>query len=166
MALKPDKYKQKYCLAVDEDSKYLVNGFPYLGKDETRPTNKRVADHIVMQLFLNKERNATTDNYFISVKLATQLRQNQTNLLGTVNKIRRKVPLSPRKKKEELYSSKLYKFGNITLTLHQGKANKNVLILCTMHKDIKISDNPRKIPKTVSCYNETKYGVEREREFI
>ena len=117
MASKPDKYGQKYWLAVDKDSKYLVNGFPYLGKDETRATNERVADHVVMQLmqpFLNKGR---TDNYFTSVKLATQLKKKQTSLLGTVNKIRREVPLSLRKKKEELHSSKLYKSGDITLTV-------------------------------------------------
>jgi len=31
-------------------SKYLVNGFPYLGKDETRPAGLRLADHVVMKL--------------------------------------------------------------------------------------------------------------------
>ena len=50
MASKEDKYKQKYWLAVDKDSKYLVNGFPNFGKDETRPTNEQVADHVPMQL--------------------------------------------------------------------------------------------------------------------
>ena len=34
MASKPDKYGQKYWLAADKDSKYIVNGFPYVGKDE------------------------------------------------------------------------------------------------------------------------------------
>ena len=29
-----------------------------------------------------------------------------------------------------------------------------------MHKGIKISDNAKKTPETVSCYNETKYGVD------
>ena len=34
MASKPDKFGQKYWLAVDKQSKYLINGFPYVGKDE------------------------------------------------------------------------------------------------------------------------------------
>ena len=34
-----------------------------------------------------------------------------------------------------------------------------MLILGTMHKDITIADNAKKTPKTISSYNETKYGV-------
>ena len=108
MVSKPNKYGQNCWLARDKDIKYLVNGFPYLGKDETRPTNERVADHVVMQLmqsFLNKGRNVTTDNYFTSVKLATQLKQKRTSLLGTVNKIMKEGPLLLRKKSFTLPSS-------------------------------------------------------------
>ena len=50
MASKPDKYGQKYWLVVDKDSKYVANGFPYVGKDELRSTNERVSDHVVMKL--------------------------------------------------------------------------------------------------------------------
>jgi len=62
MASKPDKYGQKYWLAVDKDSKYLINGFPYLGKDDSRPDDERVAEHVVLKLmepYLNKGRNVT-----------------------------------------------------------------------------------------------------------
>jgi len=38
----------KYWLAVDKESKYLINGFPYVGKDEIRYANERVPDHVVM----------------------------------------------------------------------------------------------------------------------
>jgi len=163
MASKPDKFGQKYWLAVDKESKYLINGFPYVGKDEMRSANDRVSDRVVMQLmhpYLRKGRNVTTDNYFTSVKLATQLKEKQTSLLGTVNKIRREVPLPLKKMKEELHSCKLYKSGDITLTAYQGKVNKHVLILSTMHSDITIADNAKKTPETVSSYNETKYGVD------
>lgn len=163
MASKPDKFGQKYWLAVDKESKYLINGFPYVGKDATRSENDRVSDRVVMQLmgpYLNKGRNVTTDNYFTSVKLATQLKEKQTSLLGTVNKIRREVPSCLKKMKEELHSCKLYKSGDITLTVYQGKVKKHVLILSTMHKDITIADNEKKTPETVSSYNETKYGVD------
>ena len=34
MASKPDKFGQKYWLAVDKESKYVINGFPYVRKDE------------------------------------------------------------------------------------------------------------------------------------
>ena len=64
MASKPDKYGQKYWLTVDKDSKYVANSFPYVGKDESRSTDERVSDHVVMKLaepYLKKERNITTD---------------------------------------------------------------------------------------------------------
>ena len=50
MASKPDKLGQKYWLAVDKDSEYVINGFPYVGKDEMRSSTERVFDRIVMQL--------------------------------------------------------------------------------------------------------------------
>ena len=39
MAIKSDKFGIKFWLAVDSESHYLVNGFPYLGKDAQRSTN-------------------------------------------------------------------------------------------------------------------------------
>ena len=69
------------------------------------------------------------------MKLATQLKEKQTSLLGTVNKIRREVPESLKKIKEEeeLHSCKLYQSGDINLIGYQEKVNKHVLILITMH---------------------------------
>ena len=64
------KYGQKYWLAVDKDSKYVVNGFPYVGRDEARSRDERVSDQVVMRLlkpYLNKGRNVTTENYFTSI---------------------------------------------------------------------------------------------------
>ena len=162
MASKPDKFGQKHWLAVEKESKYVINGFPYIGKDEMRSSTERVSDRTVMQLmrpYLCKGRNVTTDSYFTSMKLANQLKEKQTSLLGTVNKIRREVPL-PLRKMKDLHSCKLYKSGDITLTAYQGKVNKHVLILSTMHKDITIANNAKKTPETVFSYNETKYGVD------
>ena len=85
MASKPDKYGQKYLLTVDKDTKYVVNGFPYVGRDETRSRDERVSDQAVMRLlkpYLKKGRNVTTDNYFISIKLATELQKYKNQLTG------------------------------------------------------------------------------------
>ena len=87
---------KKYWLSVDKESKYLVNAFRYIGKVETRHVNERASDHIVMQLmqpYLNKGRNVTTNNCFTSVRLATQLKEKQTSLLETLNKVRQELPL-------------------------------------------------------------------------
>ena len=49
VASKPAKYGQKYWLAVDKDSKYVVSWFPYVGRDETRSKDQRISDRVVMQ---------------------------------------------------------------------------------------------------------------------
>ena len=69
---KPDKYGPKYWLAANVHTKYVVNGCSHIGKDESRGTDKRVSDQIVIKLlqpYLAKERNVTTDNFFASTKL-------------------------------------------------------------------------------------------------
>ena len=68
IASKPDKYGQKFWLAVDKDSMYIINGFPYVGKDELQSKNDRLSDSVVMKLmglYLTKE--VTTDSYFTSI---------------------------------------------------------------------------------------------------
>ena len=126
MTSKPDKFGQNYWLAVDKKSKYVINGFPYIGKDEMRFSTERVSDRVVMQLrgpYLCKGRNVTTDSHSSSVKLSNQLKEKQTSLLGTVNKIRREVPLPLRKMKEDLHSCELYKSGDITLNCTPRKGD-------------------------------------------
>ena len=49
MESKQEEYGQKYWLAVDKGSKYIVNGFPYVGKDELRSKEECVSDHVAMK---------------------------------------------------------------------------------------------------------------------
>ena len=163
IASKPDNYEQKYWLAVDKDSKYVVNGFPYVGRDETRSRDELVSNQVVMRLlkpYLNKGRNVTTDIYFTSIKLATELQKYKTSLLGTVNRIRKEVPAVVKNMKEPLYSTTLYKSGDVRMTVYQGKTKKNVAIRSTLHQNITIADNAKKTPESVKAYNNTKYGVD------
>ena len=83
--VKPDKYGQKYWLAVDKDCKYVVNGFPYVGRDETRSRDERVSDQVVMRLlkpYLKKGKNVTTDNYFYLNKFGHRIAKIQNQLTG------------------------------------------------------------------------------------
>ena len=94
MANKPDKFGIKFWLAVDLESKYILNGIPYLGKDETRPATQRLSESVVIKLvepYLGKGRNVTTDNFFTSTHLATQLQKKKMSLVGSQNKIRKEV---------------------------------------------------------------------------
>ena len=88
IASKPDKFGIKFWLAADVATKYVVNGFPYLGKDETRPAGQWLADSVVLKLmdpYLDKGRNVTTDNFFTSLSLAKALQSRSTSIVGTVN---------------------------------------------------------------------------------
>ena len=75
-----------------------------------------------------------------------------------MNKIR-KVPTVVKSIKELHYSTTLYKSGDATMTVYQGKAAKNVVMLSTLHPSITVADNAKKIPESVKAYNDTKYGV-------
>ena len=121
----------------------MANGFPYVGKDESRSTDERVSDHVVMKLaepYLKKGRNITTDNYFTSVKLAKLLKSKNTSLLGTLYKMRRDIPSELKNMRDEQFTTKLYKSDDdILLIVYQGKRKKNVLLLSTLHADVIIA---------------------------
>ena len=85
MPNKPDKFGIKFWLLVDCASKYVVDGFPYLGKDDERPANESLPEHVVKQLMvdhLNAGYNVTMDNFFTSKKLADYLKSKKTSILG------------------------------------------------------------------------------------
>lgn len=44
MSSKPDKYGQKFWMAVVKDANYIINAFPYLGKYYHKPNNDRLGD--------------------------------------------------------------------------------------------------------------------------
>ncbi len=72
MPKKPDKFGIKFWLSTDVQSKYLLNGYPYLGKDETRPSGETVGEHAAFRLmepFFKTGRKLTTDIFFTSLKL-------------------------------------------------------------------------------------------------
>ena len=72
MANKPDKFGITFWMAVDVETKYLFNGFPYVGKDERRSGDVSMPTGIVMKLMMplfKKGHNVTSDNYFTSLDL-------------------------------------------------------------------------------------------------
>ena len=74
MPNKPDKFGIKFWLLVDCTSKYVVDGFPYLGKDDERPINETLPDHVVKLLMkdhLDVGYNVTMDNFLRRKNLLT-----------------------------------------------------------------------------------------------
>ncbi|KAK7893479.1 hypothetical protein WMY93_022631 [Mugilogobius chulae] len=108
MANKPDKFGIKFWVVAEVTTKYFLNGFPYLGKNEARPPGQRLGESIVLKLvepFMDKGRNVTVDNFFTSLSLANSLLRRNTSLVGTMNAARRELPPSAHQR-AELFSSK------------------------------------------------------------
>ena len=80
--------------------------------------------------------------------------------MGTVNRIRKEVLAVVKHIKEPLYYTTLYKSGDVTMTVYQGKTKKNMVIRSTLHQNITIADNAKKTPESVKAFNDTKYGVD------
>ncbi|XP_071061469.1 piggyBac transposable element-derived protein 4-like [Pseudochaenichthys georgianus] len=162
MPNKPDKFGIKFWLAADVDSKYMLNGFPYLGKDASRPATQRLGENVVLRLvepFVGKGRNITTDNFFTSLPLAKALLAKNTSLVGTIKRNKRELPPSVQGR-SELFSTKVLKSEKMVLSVYQCKPRRNVTILSTQHQHVAISTERKRKPETVEYYNHSKVGVD------
>ena len=95
MANKPDKFGIKFWLLTDADSKYLINCFPYLGKDESRPEKVSLGHHVVSKLLQRlhgKGYNVTMDNFFMSLQLCNDLMKKSISCVGTVRQNKPELP--------------------------------------------------------------------------
>ncbi|KAJ8399401.1 hypothetical protein AAFF_G00411130 [Aldrovandia affinis] len=139
MPNKSDKFGNKFWLAPDV--KTMVNGFPYLGKDDSRPTTQRLGENMVLKLvesYMGKGRNITTDHFFTSLPLANKLLYKNNSLVGTVNRNKRELPPSVQGR-AELFSTKVLKNERATLAVYQCKPRRNVSILSTQHQHVAIT---------------------------
>ena len=102
----------------------------------------------------------TPDNFFTLVNLAETLKQHGISIVRTVNRIRKKILQEVKKMKEDLYTTKAFKYDGCTLTVYQAKTIKNVLLLTTMHFTVDTGDNQKSLPETVKFNNSTKFGVD------
>ncbi|CAM4671636.1 unnamed protein product [Leuciscus chuanchicus] len=163
IATKPDKFGIKFWVACDLKSKYICNVLPYLGKDPSRPSGQRLSENVVMRLmepFLDKGRNVTTDNFFTSLSLAHKLLSRKTTILGTVNKIPREIPQSARHTDRNKFTTQVFSTTAATLTAYAPKRKKTVYILSSMHSVIQTENTTKRKPNTITLYNITKCGVD------
>lgn len=163
---KPDKFGIIFYLAVDLRSKFILNGFPFIGNDEPSAFEGSSADKTVLRLmepYFGNGYCVTYDNFFTSVNNAKVLKDKRICVVGTVNKNRRWLPPTARKKNAGLSLHETVVFvgpQSETLTLYQSKKSKSVGILSSLHKSVSIENNTNKKPDTITYYNNTKYGVD------
>jgi len=93
----------------------------------------------LMPSYLNKGRNVTTDNFFTSANLARILKANDTGIVGTISRTRNEIPAVLAMERAHLHETTLLRNGDgANLTVYQGKFNRNVLLLSTLHSTINI----------------------------
>ncbi|XP_037028699.1 uncharacterized protein LOC119068939 [Bradysia coprophila] len=103
------------------------------------------------------------DNFFTGTSNAKVLKQKRISVVGTVNKNRRWLPPTARKKNARLSLHETVVFTGPqkeTLTVYQSKKSKSVGILSTFHDSVTVDDTTNKKPDTIHFYNNTKYGVD------
>ncbi|KAL2729194.1 piggyBac transposable element-derived protein 4-like [Vespula squamosa] len=140
---KPDKFDIKFWLVSITDNKYIINGFPYLGKEETRPSSIPLGEFVVLKLvepFTRCWRHVTTDNFFTNASLVTKLLAQRTTLFEIIRSNRRELAKLAKSAKDELerFSTILSKSSNCILTIYKSKPTKKVTILSSKHKRIQI----------------------------
>jgi hypothetical protein len=162
---KPQKFGIKFWLSSDVATKYVINGFPCLGKVEDRNKNTPLGEFVVMKLvepFIMKYRTITMDNSFTSIPSANRLIPLKTSILGTLRSNKKELPNIFKQKKDSMprFSSLIFQSNKNLLTIYKSKPYKKVLILSTAHKNIFIDKSRKKLPESVSLHNKTKFGVD------
>ena len=142
----------KFWIAVDVETKYLFNGFLYVGKDESRSDDVSVPTDVVMKLMMplfKKGHNVTSDNYLTSLDLCLRLAQQGCSLVGTTRSNRREIP-NNLQETYSLHDATIVKLADaavatVTITKYQCKESKFVNILSLLHPNVAIpsENNPK-----------------------
>jgi len=129
---RPDKFGIKFWILSEVDSKYLCNGFPYVGKDEHRVEHQSLGEFVVFRLmepFWNRGYNITCDNFFTSFNLAKAMLKKKTTLVGTMRMNRRELPPSVKDTRTQaLYDTQAFTCDGISMTCYRAKQTQNVVI--------------------------------------
>ena len=136
-------------LLADVKTKYILNGFPYLGKDHHRSHDIPLGTYITLEIMKPYYKwgiNVTTDSFFTSILLANRLLEQKITLIGTCKINTQELPPICHKidKTIRLYTSKHFQSGKLLLSLYKCKPNKNVVLLSSKHKFITINNSKKK----------------------
>ena len=141
MPNKPDRFGIKFWMAFDVESKYLYNGFSYLGKDWTRSGDASLPTDVVMKLTIplfSQGFNVTCDNYFTFLDFLLRLAKRQCSLVATIRANRKKIPDLLKKKRMLHNTMAVHSTGDTTATIisYQCKHSNSLNILSTLHKKL------------------------------
>ena len=172
---KPARYGLLYRSISDSHVPYTYFTLAYAGKPESQPDQfyvtgtdnytKYLVDSLKQYLQL-RGRNTSMDRYFTSLPVAEYLLENDITVVGTLRSHRIGLPKELTEVKDRDDLSVKYAFtedGNIMLVSYVVKkksGKRNILMLTTMHKSVKITRHSRKKPNVITLYDCTKGGVD------
>lgn len=150
----------------DVNSKYMLSGIPYLGKQETRARDGQNLGHSftkeLTERFHNTNRNVTTDNWFTSVPLIQDMLHNcGMTIIGTVRGNKAGIPEEMKDKTTRAPDSSAFLFTkDMTLVSYVPKTSskKIVLLLSSMHDKNSLASSGK--PTIIEDYSRTKGGVD------
>ena len=82
-------------IGVSATQKQVMCSIRYVGKDDSRPANLGLANHVILSLsnsYFGSGINVTTDNFFTSLHAAELLLKEKITMVGTVHENRREIP--------------------------------------------------------------------------
>lgn len=95
IANKPDKYRIKIVTCNDVQTSYMLNAEPYVGRVETTKGDTVPSYYIktLSESIHNSQHNVTCDNWFMSVKIVQEMKNNYSLLMvGTLRKNKPEIP--------------------------------------------------------------------------
>ena len=172
---KPARYGLLYRSISDSRVPYTYFTLAYAGKPESQPDQfyvtgtdnytKYLVDSLKQYVQL-RGRNISMDRYFTSLPVAEYLLENDITVVGTLRSHHIGLPKELTEVKDRDDLSVKYAFtedGNIMLVSYVVKkksGKRNILMLTTMHKLVKITRDSRKKPNVITLYDCTKGGVD------
>jgi hypothetical protein len=164
---KPGKFGMKVFWLCDAETRYVINGLVYIGKN-TLPEgssqegilfSEAITLHLC-QCLKGTSANITGDNYFTSSSLVDNLAKLGLTYVGTLRSNRRDVPPAARSiKGRQKGDVKFFYTAGHFLCSFWDKKRQPVLLLDSFAKVGRVSAGNQK-PDSVEFYNQTKSGVD------
>lgn len=164
---KPGQYRIKIFLICDSRTKYMLSGIPYLGREATQLQAQDVGHQYTKDLtapYHHTNRNVTTDSWFTSVPLVTDLLHNcGMTLVGTLRADKKEIPQEMKETSTKRTGSSAFVFvKDMTLVAYckdtSRKKKKLVHALSSMHTQPTIMPNGK--PEIICHYNATEGAVD------
>lgn len=163
---KPGKYGIKIFWAVESGTNYPLAAEVYVGTQPNQNRSTGVAHGLVIRLmkdYLYLGANLTVDNFFVSYKLAEDLLQKDTTMVGTVRSNKRELPklfASASEAKKRPPNTSVFCFSkSVSLASYTSRTGKNVLLMSTAHATENVNEETGK-PLMIHDYNAHKGGVD------